>query len=409
MKYWYHGTPDVRELEKQGFISRNQTVDYIKNLEGYYSIQNKIKKARESGNKDLYFNLLDQVDEFKETYKFRKPVFLTNIYNVAKTYANPKRASDYQNAVGKVLKVVLDEGSLVTIDATGDRFRFISTDKVKKGFINAGISSDKINEIIEKLTFYQQNKSNIKTDSIAVLGEWFDFDYIDVIGVLDSYEGGSIKSTVRMVFDTSKIKIVDNMNENIKGGLADGKSIHDIVMHHGEDSWASIQFESLEKQIKKQLEKGIKVELEHTDNKSQAMEIAMDHLWEDPKYYDKLEKVEENYSIIKKLLKEQIDLTVTDETPEYISVLVQYNERNAGIITVIPSPKKEDMLELIDMKFKEDYEEQHIIKDAINKLWTIFPECNSIIVAPKKESIAFYNRLGFNRISPNYLISNRGH
>lgn len=330
MKYWYHGTPDVRELEKKGFISRNQTVDYIKNLEGYYSIQTKIKQARENGDEDLYFNLLDQVKNFKEKYKFRKPVFLTNVYNVAKTYANPKRALDYQNATEKVLKVVLDEGSLVTINATGDRFRFISIDKVKKGFINSGISSDKINEMIEKLTFYQQDKLKIKTDSIAVLGEWFGFDYIDVIGVLDSYEGGSIKSTVRMVFDTSKIKIVDNI-------------------------------------------------------------------------------MEENRSIIKKLIKEHVNLSVTDETPESISVLVQYNERNAGIITVIPSPEKEDMLELVNMKFKKDYEELHIIKDAINNLWSIFPNYNSIIVAPKKESITFYNKLGFNRISKNYLISNRGH
>jgi hypothetical protein len=44
--------------------------------------------------------------------------------------------------------------------------------------------------------------------------------------------------------------------------------------------------------LKNQLTKGIKVELEHTNNKSKAEEIAMDHLSEDPKYYDKLKKVE---------------------------------------------------------------------------------------------------------------------
>jgi hypothetical protein len=41
-----------------------------------------------------------------------------------------------------------------------------------------------------------------------------------------------------------------------------------------------------------QLAKGIKVELEHTDNVLIAIEIAMDHLSEDSKYYDKLEKIE---------------------------------------------------------------------------------------------------------------------
>lgn len=39
-----------------------------------------------------------------------------------------------------------------------------------------------------------------------------------------------------------------------------------------------------------QISKGTKVELEHTHDKEIAKEIAMDHLTEDPKYYDKLEK-----------------------------------------------------------------------------------------------------------------------
>jgi hypothetical protein len=41
---------------------------------------------------------------------------------------------------------------------------------------------------------------------------------------------------------------------------------------------------------KSQLEKGISTELEHTKDKKRATEIAMDHLSEDPKYYDKLKK-----------------------------------------------------------------------------------------------------------------------
>jgi hypothetical protein len=43
---------------------------------------------------------------------------------------------------------------------------------------------------------------------------------------------------------------------------------------------------------KDQLEKGIKVEMEHTNDPAKAKEIAMDHLAENPKYYDHLEKME---------------------------------------------------------------------------------------------------------------------
>ncbi len=60
----------------------------------------------------------------------------------------------------------------------------------------------------------------------------------------------------------------------IPGGLADGKKPSD--------------FDSA------QLAKGIKVELEHTASRAIAKEIAMDHLVEDEKYYDKLETIEDH-------------------------------------------------------------------------------------------------------------------
>lgn len=227
----------------------------------------------------------------------------------------------------------------------------------------------------------------------------------DMIVNLSRYEGNE-EAIQRVKKELNKRKGITEV-DHFKGGLADDLTPKDIADKHGVPL----------KQIQTQIDKGVKVELEHTNSKDKAKEIAMDHLYEDPKYYDALDDMEnkrkkemgENYSIIKKLLREQVDLTVTDETPETISVLVQYNNRNAGIITVAPSPKQKDMLEIIDMKFRKDYEEPHIMRDALNGLWSIFSDINSIIIAPEKESIAFWNRMGFDRISPNYLIANRGH
>ena len=45
--------------------------------------------------------------------------------------------------------------------------------------------------------------------------------------------------------------------------------------------------------IDAQVQKGAKVEMEHTDDEAIAHEIAMEHVYEDPKYYDKLSKIEE--------------------------------------------------------------------------------------------------------------------
>jgi len=80
-------------------------------------------------------------------------------------------------------------------------------------------------------------------------------------------------------------KAIDKIQEDkIPGGLSQGKTLYDIAKHHKVDV----------KLLRSQLRKGIKVELEHTSDKSIAKEIAMDHLYEDPFYYDKLEKIETN-------------------------------------------------------------------------------------------------------------------
>ena len=72
------------------------------------------------------------------------------------------------------------------------------------------------------------------------------------------------------------------MEDKVKGGLADKMTIEDIAKKHS-------QFVGT---MKNALEKGAKVEREHTNNHDMAVEIAMDHLFEDPDYYDKLAKME---------------------------------------------------------------------------------------------------------------------
>lgn len=74
--------------------------------------------------------------------------------------------------------------------------------------------------------------------------------------------------------------------EKLKGGKADNLTLNDIAKKH------KVPVEVL----KKQLKKGINIEKEHTKSEKMANEIAIDHLYEDPKYYDKLDKIEESWS-----------------------------------------------------------------------------------------------------------------
>jgi hypothetical protein len=78
--------------------------------------------------------------------------------------------------------------------------------------------------------------------------------------------------------------------ENLKGGVSDNKTLEDIAKKHDKKGYYHI--DNMLSSLKKQLNKGIKVEMEHTKDKSKAREIAMDHLWEHPNYYDRLEKIE---------------------------------------------------------------------------------------------------------------------
>lgn len=206
---WYHGTPDVRELEKEGvFINRNTSIEHITDLRTYNELQDKLLKARENGDDDKYHKLLDMVPKLKDKYTMKKPIFLTNKHNIAKTYADSRRSIDYQNAKEDVLKVNVSGGKALQINAIGDKFRFISVPKVRRGFMDSGVSEEEFNEVLNKFNFHVNLNKGIKTDVVGAMAQYFNFDYVDVIGVLDSYEGGNEKSTVRMVFDPTKLKIV---------------------------------------------------------------------------------------------------------------------------------------------------------------------------------------------------------
>ena len=70
--------------------------------------------------------------------------------------------------------------------------------------------------------------------------------------------------------------------DEIKGGKADGMDIEDIAELHGltvDDMYDEFT-------------NGVHHEMEHTSEMMVAIEIALDHLYEDPYYYSKLDSIE---------------------------------------------------------------------------------------------------------------------
>lgn len=86
----------------------------------------------------------------------------------------------------------------------------------------------------------------------------------------------------------------ENESEKIVGGKSSGMSLLDIAKKHAyddsSDSTSSKKIDDMHSHLIKQLELGISVEMEHTNSEKVALEIAMDHLEENPDYYSNLDK-----------------------------------------------------------------------------------------------------------------------
>lgn len=102
---------------------------------------------------------------------------------------------------------------------------------------------------------------------------------------------------------------------------------------------------------KNQLEKGIKVEMEHTDDKKKAKEIAMDHLEEFDNYYDELEKMENKLKKESALNKTQ-SKTLDSSLKNKGNVSIKYKKKNGRTVrrTVTPQSIRNGLLVGYDHK-----------------------------------------------------------
>lgn len=232
-KVWYHGSADGRSL-KQGFEQRSTKVTYISDPEKLRQLQDEMKKSRAEGNNDAYWKALNQVDDCMTYVTMKMPLFFTDKESVARTYAYDKKAFDYQNSEPGIFEFHIDEGRNANIFAPGRRFRHIEIDLVKKGFIDSGASPEDVDLAFERLNHPDNLRNKVTNTTIGLIAQELGFDSVDVIGVLDSYHGGSLRSTVRIVWDANRIKKVEKLQESIENqhknvGKSLGVSIESIL------------------------------------------------------------------------------------------------------------------------------------------------------------------------------------
>jgi hypothetical protein len=141
--------------------------------------------------------------------------------------------------------------------------------------------------------------------------------------------------------------LMKNLHEDlIPGGVGDDKTAQDLAMKH------SLFVGTIEKEI----EIGTKIELEHTDDKNKAKEIAIDHITEFGDYYTgehglkKMEKqlkkdqTNENYQYnLKRLLRESL----TSNDFDKYKVKVKSNGPETYIKYIMPVSIKDDFKKMV--------------------------------------------------------------
>lgn len=92
----------------------------------------------------------------------------------------------------------------------------------------------------------------------------------------------NVKLNSSTMKDAMSLKQQFKEEEELIGGVGDKMNLEKLAKKHGVSLW----------HLTSQFDMGVEVEREHTNNLKKAMEIAIDHLTEDPKYYQKLNSIE---------------------------------------------------------------------------------------------------------------------
>lgn len=186
---------------------------------------------------------------------------------------DPKEMKQY-DIKGEHLALVEEgrAGIAKIIDAKEEIFELgkylkLKTVEEKNNFMSK-ISTEVLNGIKE---YYNKNE-----------GETFSPEEIEFTIKIVERELNNRTSANMGLSEEAKKESEKMTDEKLQGGLADTLSVRELCLRH----------DVTERFIRRELQKGIRVEMEHTNDSKEAKEIAMDHLFEDAEYYTKLAKME---------------------------------------------------------------------------------------------------------------------
>jgi len=219
--------------------------------------------VKTSGQPDLEESSMGDVHTMASDAKTFK-VFLKNVFSEFKDLQKSKESVAW-------LKTIYDENVNESINEN-KKFVYVLLDKGEKQVTIVAKNWDEAN--------------------VQVLKKYKNSD-----PMLISVDGTKLKG-----FSGIEPRAKKYQEDTLPGGVSDDKTLEDVANHH------KVDIDELISQFKM----GFKVEREHTNDQNIASEIVRDHLWEDPNYYTKLDKME-NESV-----NEMATFSVDDLVPDLI-------------------------------------------------------------------------------------------
>jgi len=198
-----------------------------------------------------------------------------------------KLKSDWESTLDKFIKAYVDTLKYKFIDAIIKNFTRVSKpiSSFEKIEIEVGAKGF---EGVYRFNFDDGSHFNFKAEAIPAGGyniQAFHYRYITNFEDITLADGSKVKGYYSVVenFGAKKMAHGGQIDKNLDMNLTESLTVSDI-----DNKYPNVSH----KYINKQVLKGIKIEMEHTNDPEVAKKIALDHLSESIHYYEELEKME---------------------------------------------------------------------------------------------------------------------
>lgn len=180
--------------------------------------------------------------------------------------------------------------------------------------------------------------------------------------------GSNVNKTFKSSLSNTKPKVRDiKIEDELKGGIADKLSIKDLAKKHK----VSIDV------INKEVELGIPIEMEHTDSRKRAREVAMDHIAEFPDFYSNkkfgaiasekgLERVNEG-NLLENIF--NFGFGKKDTDAKYDNMKFVKDLKKVANTIKTSKPQHEETVKKLIEKFRDKYVDHSMIGDVMKSLY----------------------------------------